>query len=78
MRTRTLCLAFAVALAAGAFACRQEGAAEKAGGKIDQAAESVQMGGGGAFEAVGRKADDAADDAKDDADDQQDDAPSDE
>ena len=74
MRIRSLCLTLAVALAAGAFACREEGAAEKAGRKLDQAVDNVRQGGEGALEKAGEKVDDAVQDAKDAADDLKDDA----
>ena len=72
MRTRTLCLTLAAAVAAGAFACREEGSAEKAGRKLDQAVDSVRQGGEDALEKLGRKADDAIGDAKDEAEDEKD------
>ena len=65
MRIRTLCLTLAVAVAAGAFACREEGSAEKAGRKLDQAVDSVRQGGEDAIEKLGRKTDDAIGEAKD-------------
>ena len=69
MRIRTLCLALGAVLAVGAFACREEGAAEKAGRKIDEAVENVRNAGDGALEDLGEKADDAVDEAKDAVDD---------
>jgi hypothetical protein len=69
MRVRILCLALGAVLAAGAFACREEGAAEKAGRKIDEAVDNVRNAGDGALEDLGEKADDAIDDAKDAVDD---------
>ncbi|HZO10434.1 MAG TPA: hypothetical protein VFC77_13695 [Myxococcota bacterium] len=65
MKVRTLCLTLAVALAAGAVACREEGTAEKAGRKIDEAVENVQNGVNDAAENVGDAANDALDSAKD-------------
>ena len=69
MSIRTLSLALAVALAVGAFACREEGAAEKAGRKLDEAVDTVRHGNEGALEEIGRKADDAIDDVKERAED---------
>ena len=78
MRLRTLCLALGAVLAVGVFACREEGTAEKAGRKIDEAVENVRNGGDGALENLGEKADDALDEAKDAVDDLKDKATADE
>lgn len=58
MRIRTLHLGLAAALAVGAFACREEGTAEKAGRKIDEAVENVREGGAEAVEKAGKAAED--------------------
>jgi hypothetical protein len=53
----------------GAFACREEGPAEKAGRKLDEAVDTVRHGNEGALEELGRKTDDAIDDVKEKAED---------
>jgi hypothetical protein len=74
MRIRTLCLTLAVALTVGVFACREEGAAEKAGRKLDDAVGSVTHAGEGAAEELGRKTGEAVDDTKEAAEDLEDSA----
>jgi hypothetical protein len=69
MRIRTLWLALAVALMVGTFACREEGAAEKAGRKLDEAVDTVRHGNEGELEKLGRKTDDAIDDVEEKAED---------
>jgi hypothetical protein len=55
--------AFTLALALG-LGCREEGVAEKAGRKLDEAVEKLQHPDEGALEKLGRKTDEALDDAK--------------
>jgi hypothetical protein len=69
MRVRTPWLALAVALMAGSFACREEGAAEKAGRKLDEAVDSVRHGDEDTLEKLGRKTDEAIDDVEQKAED---------
>ncbi len=45
-------------------ACREEGAAEKAGRQIDEAVEKIQHGDEGTLEKAGRKMDEALDEAE--------------
>lgn len=61
---RRLALLLALVLLAPLSACREEGAAEKAGRKVDEAIESLTNQGEGALEEVGRKADEALEDAQ--------------
>ena len=44
--------------------CREEGAAEKAGRKLDEAIDSIANPNEGTLERLGRKADEAIEDAK--------------
>jgi hypothetical protein len=68
MTSRLLCLALAIAvLAAGA--CREEGVAEEAGRKLDEAIEKLQHPNEGPLEKLGRKTDEALEDAKEAAED---------
>jgi uncharacterized protein YjbJ (UPF0337 family) len=53
-------------LAAAACACKEEGPAEKAGRKMDEAVDKLLHPNEGAVERAGRKLDEALDDAKDD------------
>ena len=62
MRRFALPLGLAVLAVLGA--CREEGAAEKAGRKIDEAIEELTHPEEGALEKLGRKADEALEDAK--------------
>lgn len=55
-------LALCLTLSVGA--CREEGAAEKAGRTIDEAVDKLQHGEEGALEKAGRKLDEAVDDAE--------------
>ncbi len=56
-------LALALALALG-LGCREEGVAENAGRKLDEAVEKLQHPDEGPLEKLGRKTDEALDDAK--------------
>jgi hypothetical protein len=58
-------LALSAALALGAVACKEEGPAEKAGRKMDEAVEKLRHGGEGSVEKAGRKLDETFDDAGD-------------
>jgi len=58
-------LALSAALALGAVACKEEGPAEKAGRKMDEAVEKLRHGGEGSVEKAGRKLDEALEDAGD-------------
>lgn len=60
--TVSILLALCLTLSVGA--CRDEGAAEKAGRTIDEAVEKIQHGDEGALEKAGRKLDEAVDDAE--------------
>jgi hyperosmotically inducible protein len=62
MRRFTLLLALSVLAVLGA--CRDEGAAEKAGRKIDEAIEQLTDPDEGALEKLGREADEALEDAR--------------
>ena len=55
----------ALAATIGVGACREEGAAEKAGRKLDQAIDDLRHPNEGALEKAGRKLDEAVDDASD-------------
>jgi hyperosmotically inducible protein len=57
MRVPVLCIA--LVLLASLSACREEGAAEKAGRKLDEAIESLTHPTEGKLEEFGRKADEA-------------------
>jgi hypothetical protein len=63
-RTLRLRIALAAALAVGAFACKEEGPAEKVGRKLDDAVEKLRRGDEGAVEKAGRKMDEALEDAE--------------
>jgi hyperosmotically inducible protein len=67
-RPLALRLALSAALALGAVACKEEGAAEKAGRKMDEAVEKLRHGGEGSVEKAGRKMDEAFEDAGDELD----------
>lgn len=60
-------LLLASALVVGAGGCRDEGPAEEAGRKLDEAVEDLQHGGEGALERAGRKMDEAAENVKESA-----------
>jgi hyperosmotically inducible protein len=62
MRRLAVLLGLAVLVLLGA--CREEGAAEKAGRKLDEAVERLADPDEGALEELGRKADEALEDAK--------------
>lgn len=62
MRRFILLLALAVLALAGA--CREEGAIEKAGKKIDETIDDLTHPNEGPVEELGRKADEALDDVK--------------
>ena len=61
---RRIALLVALVLVASLSACREEGAAEKAGRKLDEAIDSLTHPDEGALEELGRKADEALEDAK--------------
>jgi hyperosmotically inducible protein len=61
---RRLAWLVALILLAGLPACREEGAAEKAGRKLDEAIDSITNPNEGTLEKLGRKADEAIEDAK--------------
>lgn len=58
-------LALSALLAFGVLACKEEGKAEKAGRKFDEAIEKLRHGDEGAVEKAGRKMDEALEDAGD-------------
>jgi hypothetical protein len=60
-------IALAGALALGAVACRDEGPAEKAGRKFDDAIDKLRHGDEGALEKAGREAGEALEEAGEDA-----------
>ena len=64
--TRSLAtrLVLIAALAAGFAACREEGSAERAGRKFDEAVEKLRHGDEGALEKAGRELDEAVEDAR--------------
>jgi len=62
---RRFLLLIALAALALAGACREEGAAEKAGRKLDEAVDELTHPNEGPLEKLGRKADEAFDDVKD-------------
>jgi hypothetical protein len=64
-RSLALRLALAAALAGSALACREEGPAEKAGRKMDEAVDKLRYGDEGAIEKAGRKVDEAIEEAGD-------------
>lgn len=64
MKSRFLWLALALAGLVGAPGCREEGVAEKAGRKLDEAVDKLEHPNEGALEKLGRKTDEALDDAK--------------
>ena len=64
MKHGALILGSILALAPGAFACHEEGAAEKTGRKIDEAVDKLQHPNEGPLEKLGRKTDEAIDQAK--------------
>jgi hypothetical protein len=64
-RSLALRLALAAALSATALACREEGPAEKAGRKMDEAIDKLRYGDEGAIEKAGRKVDEAIESAGD-------------
>jgi cell division protein ZapA (FtsZ GTPase activity inhibitor) len=67
--TRSLCSRFVwvAALALVAFACKEEGRAEKTGRKFDEAIEKLQHGDEGALEKAGRKFDEKVEELREDA-----------
>ncbi len=67
-RSLTLRIALAAAFALGALACKEEGKAEKAGRKFDEAIDKLRHGDEGTVERAGRKMDEALDDAEDEID----------
>ena len=60
-------LALVAALALAAFACKEEGGAEKAGRKFDEAIEKLQHGDEGVLEKAGRKLDEGVEELREDA-----------
>jgi F0F1-type ATP synthase membrane subunit b/b' len=62
--TRALLIA---ALAAPFAACKEEGRAERAGRKFDEAVEKLRHGDEGTLERAGREVDEAFEDARDEA-----------
>lgn len=73
IRSLALRIALGVSLAVAGVACKEEGAAEKVGRKMDEAVEKLRHGDEGAIERAGRKMDEAFDDAKDELGDRVDD-----
>jgi hypothetical protein len=67
--TRSLFTRFVLvaALAFAAFACEEEGRAEKAGRKFDEAIDKLQHGDEGALEKAARKLDERVEELRDDA-----------
>jgi hypothetical protein len=63
-RSLALRIALAAALALGALACKEEGPAERAGRKMDEAIEKLRHGDEGAVEKAGRKMDEAVEEAR--------------
>jgi hyperosmotically inducible protein len=61
---RRLALLLALVLLVPVSACREEGAAEKAGRELDEAMESLTNRGEGKLERFGRKADEALENAQ--------------
>lgn len=64
MKHPVLIVTLTLATGLGGAACREEGAAEKAGRKIDEAVDKLQHPNEGTLEKLGRKTDEALDDAK--------------
>lgn len=60
----TISILLGLCLTLSVGACRDEGAAEKAGRKIDEAVDKIQHGDEGALEKAGRKMDEAVDEAE--------------
>jgi cell division protein ZapA (FtsZ GTPase activity inhibitor) len=60
-------LALVAALALAASACEEEGRAEKAGRKFDEAIEKLQHGDEGALEKAGRKLDEGVEELREGA-----------
>lgn len=60
-------IALAVALALPLAACKDEGRAERAGRKFDEAVEKLRRGDEGALERAGRQLDEAVEDAREEA-----------
>jgi hyperosmotically inducible periplasmic protein len=77
-RSLALRLALMVALALGGSACKEEGPAEKAGRKLDEAiddaADKLRHGDEGAIEKAGRKIDEAVEDVEDEIEELREDA----
>jgi hyperosmotically inducible protein len=73
-RSFALRIALITPLALGALACREEGPAEKAGRKFDEAIEELRHGDEGAIEKAGRKIDEAAEDLGDEIEELREDA----
>ena len=65
-RSHFASLALIALLAAASGACKEEGPAEKAGRKMDEAVDKLLHPNEGAVERAGRKMDEALEDAKDD------------
>jgi len=61
---RQVAFAVVIALLAALSGCREEGAAEKAGRKLDEAVDKITHPNEGALEKLGRKTDEAIEDAK--------------
>jgi gas vesicle protein len=72
-RTVALRLFLAAGLALAAAACKQEGPAEKAGRKMDEALEKLRHGDEGVVERTARKLDEALEEAGDEIEDAVDD-----
>lgn len=66
-RSTAIRLLLVAALAAPWIACKEEGRAERAGRKFDEAIEKLQHGDEGALERAGRKIDEAFEEAVEEA-----------
>ncbi len=64
MKHRFLILPLALATGLGGAACREEGVAEKAGRKVDEAIDKLQHPNEGTLEELRRETDEALDKAK--------------
>ena len=66
---RSLCVRvlLSAALVTSVLACREEGKAEKAGRKFDEAIEKLQHGDEGVLEKAGRKLDEGVEELREDA-----------
>jgi hypothetical protein len=67
MARRILSGVLAAAMAFGVAACREEGAAEKAGRKFDEAVEKLRHGDEGPLEKAGRKFDEKVEEFRESA-----------